>query len=250
MKRVVAKALLWLGLLLAFGPGWAGAKDTVGAESEEEADRRLCALVAESPVALEAAVREVAALGRRVLGARFLAGAAGLELEVLAFDPEGPGAFERLRGPVEATGWRREVQAPPPPADLVRAARFEALLGLSAIAVDEALRRALAARDPEGRRAVRLVAFEPRREGESVRMACTVVVEGLPWTTWHGADGGLQELRPPPYVAARAEAARRWKGKELPEVDFAQGEWINVDEPVRLARWRGSHVLVALTDPG
>lgn len=250
MRRVVGWTLLWLGLWAAFGAARAGAEAEAEAEAQEEADRRLCRLVAESPVALEDAVRELAASGRKVVAARFLAGVEGLTFEVLAAAPgEGVG-FERLHGPVGMDGWRRQVEAPPPPADLARAARFEALLSVSGIPVDEACRRALSARDPAGRRPVRLVAVEPREEAGAVRIACTVVLGDLPWTTLHGAQGVLQGLRPPAYVEAREEAARRWKGKELPEVDLEHGVWINVDGPVRLADLRGSPVLVALTDPG
>jgi hypothetical protein len=83
-----------------------------------------------------------------------------------------------------------------------------------------------------------------------VRLRCTVVVDGLPWTTLHAADGRVESLLRPAYLEEREEAAKRWKGRPLPEVDLEHAAWLNVDSPPRLADLRGSFVLVALTDPG
>lgn len=248
-SRLSSRLLVILAALVTLvGPSSADP----GLSAAEVRDRVLCARVVSSPCALLAAVEQAIASGRLALDAAFeLDEADVLSIHVTTVGSAGEVTdFERLTGWVNEECWAPWRKPLTDSLDVARAARCQTLLAQTQTTLGHVLAQlACAQRPAKGSLPGVPLSIRPSLVAGKPYFAGRASIEGAPWEVSQDfASGHVLELRPPEYVRAREEAARRWLGKRLPELDVQGARWLNVEVPPTLAGWKGSPVLVVLTN--
>lgn len=227
-----------------------GARATAGEDApadQEGRDRTFVEAILAQPRTLEAALAETPEDAVAVAAAYHVEDDGRVRIEVLERARTDEHTYRvRVVGPAAGESETHSLDAPDA---VARAATAGTLFSQADATLEEVGRKALRARDGD-RRASRVLAIEPEATEDGVGFRCTVLVEGLPWTTHHRASGQLLRLERPPYLKEREDAAKRWVGRRLPDVDVEGGVWVNIERSPSLSDWRGSWVLLLLTDPG
>lgn len=239
-------------LAVAFAASPAHAEDAAPAEVErsaqERADMELCQAVLDAPITLAEAVARVSRKDEQALAAEFARGADG-QLLLTVWTQKGTtldAEFFAYTSEATTSGWdpaRRPVGISQ---GLVKVARWATLSEDRETNLGEVLSRTLKARHHDKREAVAAISAEPSADGFNTR----VVVDGLPWGVEHNQGGRVVRMTRPPYLEEREEAARRWVGRQLPELDVEKAEWLHTQETPRLGGLAGRVVLLHVTDPG
>ncbi len=238
-------------LILVCLAGGVGQRALAGAPDEAR-ERALCARVVSSPCMLAAAVEQASARGRIALDATFeLDEADVLSIHVTTVGPAGEATdYERLTGRVNEECWAPWRKPLIDSVDVARAARGQTLLAQTQTTLGHALVQLASAQRPaKGSLSGVPLSIRPSLVAGKPTFVGRASIEGAPWeVTQDFASGRALELRPPEYVKAQEEAARRWLGRRLPELDVQGARWLNVEVQPTLKGWKGHPVLVVLTN--
>lgn len=154
-------------------------------------------------------------------------------------------AFEEWVGPVHAAGWIPHRRALEGPSALARAERRWRGAKDNPQLMRRAVKGAVGAQEPPAATDVALAVQIELHAGEAralLRVGKNGMVRGLVFdpeaATYSRVDPG-----PSPERAA-------FEAPSLPPLDVADAVWFNVEGEPTLEAWRGSPVLVVITDPG
>ncbi len=248
LGRQIMTGLLVVAVAVSAAHGEDSAPAEVVRSAPERADMELCQAVVAAPVTLAEAVARVSRTPEHALAAEFSRGADG-HLVLTVWTQKGrtlDAEFFAYTGALTTSGWDLAKKPVGVSQGLVKVARWATFMEERENKLEEVLDRTLKARHHDKREAVAAISVEPALEGFETR----VVVDGLPWGVEHNKSGRIVRMKRPPYLEEREEAARRWVGRQLPELDVEKAEWLNTKEPPRLSALTGRVVLLLVTDPG
>ncbi len=239
--RTVPLAVLLVGVFLSMSPARAAEPEAGATE-----DPLLQAVLA-CPLSLREATISAFHADRRLIAAEFVLGTdERLLLRATVRVSEGEASvYESWLGLVHAAGWVPSRRTLEEGAELDEARRQWARVARDPQLLSRALAGAVRTDERPGPADVALSIATTEECGEPL-VALRIGVDGRLRGLTFDPDSETYRLTAPTPIPDRVshEAAA------LPSLDVVDGTWFNVEEAPTLDAWRGSPVLVVITDPG